>query len=85
MHTHPFEKFYQYQCPAAMHCSYHFIHVLQGCTYWYLKIMLTAGCVKAPDRTCSLTSPPNLKQSIKRVTSADGGLSLTADPESFAQ
>lgn len=47
--------------------------------------MLNAGCVKAPDRTCSLALPPNLKQSIKRVTAADGFLSLTADPESFAQ
>lgn len=76
MHIHPVEKFNQYQCPAAVH--YHFIHVLQGCTYWYLKIMLTAGCVKAPDGTGSLASPLNLKRSIKRVTAADGLLSLAA-------
>lgn len=76
MHTHPVEKFNQYQCPTAM--RYHFIHVLQGCTYWYLKIMLTAGFVKAPDRTRSLALPPNLQQSIKRVTAADGFPSLAS-------
>lgn len=81
MHTHPLEKFNQYPCPVAM--RYHFIHVLQGCSYWCLKLMLTAGHVKATDSTCSLALPPNLKQSIKRVTGADGFLSLTVDPESF--
>lgn len=82
MHTHPLEKFNQYPCPVAM--CYHFIHALQGCSYWCLKLMLTAGHVKAPDSTCSLALPPNLKQSMKRVTGEDGFLSLTVDPESFA-
>lgn len=63
---------------------YHFIHVLPGSSYWCFKLMLTAGHVKVPDSTCSLALPPNLTQSIKRVTGDDGFLSLTVDPESFA-
>lgn len=68
----------------VLRLRYHFIHVLQGCARRYLKIMLTAGRVKAPDSTCSLALPPNLRPSTERVTGADGFPSLTVDPEPSA-